>query len=178
MDDFLGHAKPMLLSGVLHGESLKRLKPPRNTKDRKHKVGHHAKPKRASATSPLRTGVDMCKTAVVAGNTYNLHKRPPIGTTHRPSTRQHRKCSPRVESHNTNNHRSLGLLLSGLIYQACMHAYTSPPLTTATPPNPPPNSRTSTPQLEHRHSCYLCPTYPCSPQPSYAAAQVEFIEAT
>ena len=59
---------------VLHGESHKRLAPPRNT----------------------------------IYNTYNQHvyKRPPIGTTHRPSTRYHRKGSPRIKSHNTNQHSS------------------------------------------------------------------------
>ena len=35
-------------------------------------------------------------------NTYNQHKRPPIGTTHRPSTRHHRKGRPRFYLHNTN----------------------------------------------------------------------------
>ena len=33
------------------------------------------------------------------GNTYNQHKRPPVGTTHRPSIRHHRKGRPRVAYH-------------------------------------------------------------------------------
>ena len=31
-------------------------------------IGHHARPRRASATAPLRTGADMCKTGSGAGS--------------------------------------------------------------------------------------------------------------
>ena len=42
----------------------------------KTKIGHRAKPKRASATSPLRTGADMCKTGVGAGSSAGADKEP------------------------------------------------------------------------------------------------------
>ena len=37
---------------------------------------HHAKPKRASATAPLCTEVDMCKTGVGAGSSAGADKEP------------------------------------------------------------------------------------------------------
>ena len=37
-------------------------------------------------------------------NTYSQPKRPSIGTTQTPSTGHHRKSSPRVKSHSTNQH--------------------------------------------------------------------------
>jgi len=36
------------------------------------KIGHHAKPKRA--TAPLRTGADMCRTGVGAGSSAGADK--------------------------------------------------------------------------------------------------------
>ena len=39
-------------------------------------IGHHAKPKRASATAPLRTGADMCRTGVGAGSSVRPDKEP------------------------------------------------------------------------------------------------------
>ena len=36
-------------------------------KTKKNKIGHHARPRRASATAPLRTGADTCKTGSDAG---------------------------------------------------------------------------------------------------------------
>ena len=33
-----------------------------NKDERKTQVGHHARPRRASATGPLRTGADTCRT--------------------------------------------------------------------------------------------------------------------
>ena len=40
------------------------------------------------------------------GSTYNQHRRSSMGTTHRPSTRHHRKGSPRAKSRNINQHSS------------------------------------------------------------------------
>ena len=34
---------------------------------KRKKIGHHARPRRASATAPLRTGADVCKTGSAAG---------------------------------------------------------------------------------------------------------------
>ena len=34
---------------------------------KKSQIGHHARPRRASATAPLRTGADTCKTGAGAG---------------------------------------------------------------------------------------------------------------
>ena len=46
-------------TGVLHGEGSKRLAPQRNTtKKQKKQIGHHARPRWASATAPLRKGAD------------------------------------------------------------------------------------------------------------------------
>ena len=45
-------------------------------KKQKNKKGHHAKPKRASATSPLRTWADMCRTGVGAGSRARADKGP------------------------------------------------------------------------------------------------------
>ena len=39
-------------------------------------IRHHAKPKRAPATAPLRTGADMCKTGVGAGSSTGVYKEP------------------------------------------------------------------------------------------------------
>ena len=38
-----------------------------NVNKTKKQIGHHARPRRASATAPLRTGTDMCKTGSGAG---------------------------------------------------------------------------------------------------------------
>ena len=35
--------------------------------NKKKRIGHHARPRRASATAPRRTGADMCKTRSAAG---------------------------------------------------------------------------------------------------------------
>ena len=43
------------------------------SKNNNNKIGHHAKPKRASATAPLRTGADMCK-GVGAGSSAGADK--------------------------------------------------------------------------------------------------------
>ena len=40
------------------------------------KIGHHARPRRASATAPLRTGADMCRTGVGAGSSDGADKGP------------------------------------------------------------------------------------------------------
>ena len=40
------------------------------------KNGHHARPRRASATAPLRTGADMCRTGVGAGSSAGADKGP------------------------------------------------------------------------------------------------------
>ena len=45
-------------------------------KNKKQKIGHRAKPKRTSATAPLRTGADMCKTGVGAGSSVGACKEP------------------------------------------------------------------------------------------------------
>ena len=37
------------------------------TKKKKKQIGHHARPRRASATAPLRAAADMCKTGSGAG---------------------------------------------------------------------------------------------------------------
>ena len=38
-----------------------------NKNKNKKQIGHHARPRRASATAPLRTGADICKTGSAAG---------------------------------------------------------------------------------------------------------------
>ena len=43
---------------------------------KKRQIGHHAKPKRASATVPLHTGADMCKTGVGARSSAGADKEP------------------------------------------------------------------------------------------------------
>ena len=45
-------------------------------KTKEEKIGHHAKPKRASATAALRTGADMCRTGVGAGSSAGADKEP------------------------------------------------------------------------------------------------------
>ena len=40
------------------------------------KNGHHARPRRASATAPLRTGADMCRIGVGAGSSAGAGKGP------------------------------------------------------------------------------------------------------
>ena len=42
----------------------------------KKKIGHHAKPKQAPATAPLRTGADMCRTGVGAGSSAGADEGP------------------------------------------------------------------------------------------------------
>ena len=39
-------------------------------------IGHHARPRRESTTSPLRTGADMCRTGVGAGSSAGADKGP------------------------------------------------------------------------------------------------------
>ena len=48
----------------------------KKSKIKNKKMGHHAKPKRASATAPLRTGADMCSTGVGAGSRAGADKGP------------------------------------------------------------------------------------------------------
>ena len=43
-------------------------------KTNKQKIGHHARPRRASATAPLRTGADMCRTGVGTGSSAGADK--------------------------------------------------------------------------------------------------------
>ena len=43
---------------------------------KKQKKGYHARPRRASATAPLRTGADMCRTGVGAGSSAGADKGP------------------------------------------------------------------------------------------------------
>ena len=50
--------------------------PPKVWKKKEKKFGHHAKPKRASATAPLRTGADMCRTGVGTGSSAGADKGP------------------------------------------------------------------------------------------------------
>ena len=45
------------------------------TKQKKN-IGHHTKSKRASATAPLRTGANMCRTGVGAGSSAGADKGP------------------------------------------------------------------------------------------------------
>ena len=45
-------------------------------KARQIKVGHHTRPRRASATAPLRTGVDMCKTGPGSGSSAGENAEP------------------------------------------------------------------------------------------------------
>ena len=40
---------------------------PCTLKIKNKQIGHHARPRRASATAPLRTGADICKTGSAAG---------------------------------------------------------------------------------------------------------------
>ena len=40
------------------------------------RIGHHARPRRASATAPLRTGADMCKTGAGAGSSAGADTEP------------------------------------------------------------------------------------------------------
>ena len=40
------------------------------------RIGHHARPRRASATAPLRTGADRCRTGVGAGSSAGADKGP------------------------------------------------------------------------------------------------------
>ena len=47
-----------------------------NTKKKIKKIGHHARPRRAWATAPLRTGADMCRTGVGAGSSAGADKGP------------------------------------------------------------------------------------------------------
>ena len=46
------------------------------------------------------------------GNTYNQPNRPSTDTTHRPSTKQYRKGSPAVKTHNTHQHSNHPLSVS------------------------------------------------------------------
>ena len=38
-------------------------------KQKKYRIGHHAKPRRASATAPLLVGADRCRTGAGGGTT-------------------------------------------------------------------------------------------------------------
>ena len=47
-------------------------------KNKKKPIGRHTKPERASATAPLCTGADMCRTGVGAGSSAGADKEPDL----------------------------------------------------------------------------------------------------
>ena len=47
---------------------------------KKKQIGHHARPRRASATAPRRTGADICKTGSAAGKCAGAKSNPTFGT--------------------------------------------------------------------------------------------------
>ena len=63
---------------------------------KKNQIGHHARPRRASATAPLRTGADICKTGSAAG------KNPPPEPSRRDPTST---WSPAGEHYATQKHK-------------------------------------------------------------------------
>ena len=58
-------------------------------KTKEEKIGHHAKPKRASATAALRTGADMCRTGVDTGSSSGADKGPDRRQSNQPSVFKH-----------------------------------------------------------------------------------------
>ena len=69
---------------------------------KRKKIGHHARPRRASATAPLRTGADVCKTGSAAG-----------------------KCAG-AKSNTARRRSNHALLLSGVSCLLCSFAPTVP----------------------------------------------------
>ena len=60
--------------------------PKPSTKNEKKQIGHHARPRRASATAPLRTGADTCKTGSGAGKHAGAKSDPIPRRTHSTKT--------------------------------------------------------------------------------------------